>query len=245
MPRQAQVTAMAYKKRQRTATKFRANKRRKAYSSNDGILVSGTNPKNYVSFSGIGFPDRLRTNLVYSDSIVLDPSAGTPNPFFQVAINDPYDPQVAIGGGQATYFDQLAAIYSRYEVKGSKITAMFSRSTVSGAGGAGIGPYICGISCNDVGGLIVSDAGQLISTPNTTFKVVGAEGSTASVVATYSQKNTFPEEQVTRCTSSPIHKWIANIFASPQGVDVEFVMNVVFIVEYNIEFSDVRYIADT
>lgn len=38
-------------------------------------------------------------------------------------INGPYDPNVAIGGGSCTGWDELAAIYGKYRCLGAKLTA--------------------------------------------------------------------------------------------------------------------------
>ena len=64
-----------------------------------------------------GFPDRLTTNLVYTDTIILDPSAGTPCPNKTYTLNGCFDPDFSLGGTQPTYWDQLSLIYNRYKVK--------------------------------------------------------------------------------------------------------------------------------
>ena len=123
--------------------------------------IRGTNPENQTTFKGKGFPDRLTTNVVYSDSFILDPSAGTPTPYKTYLLTSGYDPDNAVGGGQPTYWDQLSTVYSRYKVNGAKITATFSKSsTIS----ANEGPYICGIECSDSTSLPTTNAGVLIST---------------------------------------------------------------------------------
>ena len=58
-----------FKKRKTTSRK------RTAYDKSN-YLLSGTNPQNTVVFRGIRFPDRLTTNVVYADSIVLDLVSG-------------------------------------------------------------------------------------------------------------------------------------------------------------------------
>lgn len=208
-------------------------------------MAVGTNPVNSVVYRGIGFPDKLQTNIVYSDSILLDPSASTICPFFSVAMNDCFDPQVSIGGGQPTYFDQLATIYGRYKVIGSKLTAVFSRQ--SGIT-AGAGPYISGITCSDQAGLVTTSAADLISVPNTTWKVVNDQDGSQSVAATYSARKTYPnmgDSLQARTNASPSVKWIGNIFSSPQGTDIETPINCVFIIEYCVVFDDLKYIVDT
>ena len=78
-----------FKKRKTTSRKSTA------YDKSN-YLLSGTNPQNTVVFRGIGFPDRLTTNVVYADSIVLDPSVGVVVPFVVYNLASLFDPQVAL-----------------------------------------------------------------------------------------------------------------------------------------------------
>jgi len=206
--------------------------------------VRGTNPQNSVVFRGIGFPDALTTNLVYSDSIILTPSVGTPLPRFTYRLTSLFDPQFSLGGAQPTYFDQLAAVYERYVVNGAKITVVFSRSSTTSTN---IGPYICGISCADNDSLPGLAASAQMSQPNTTFEVVSQDGGNKTVVATYSKSKTYgllEDNLQARVTSDPAVNWLANVWASPQGVDATTPINCVVIIEYNATFSGVKDIVD-
>ena len=177
------VWKRASKKSQPKNVKRTPIMRRNAYSPYPSIR--GTNPSNAITFKGKGFPDRLTTNLVYTDTIILDPSAGTPCPNKTYTLNGCFDPDFSLGGTQPTYWDQLSLIYSRYKVKGSKMTAIFSRSTtVLGD----VGPYICGIQCSDNSTIVSTNPQVLMSSPNTGFRVVNQEDGSVSVSATYSQR---------------------------------------------------------
>ena len=135
-------------------------------------------------------------------------------------------------------------MYSRYGVNGAKITATFSKSSTNAANE---GPYICGIECSDQTSLPTTNAGVLISLPNTSFRIVGREDGSRSVVATYSSKNVFPDfvdNLQARMTQNPVINWYAKGFASPQGVDVEKPINVVVIIEYNVTLGDVIGVVD-
>ena len=173
--------------------------------------IRGTNPQNQTTFKGKGFPDRLTTNVVYSDSFILDPSAVTPTPYKTYRLTSGFDPDNSLGGGQPTYWDQLATVYSRYRVNGAKITATFSKSSTITANE---GPYICGIECSDSTSLPTTNAGVLISLPNTTFRIVGQEDGSKSVVATYSANNTYPDFAdglQARMSANPTVNWYANV----------------------------------
>jgi len=181
---------------------------------------------------------------VYSDSLVLDPSAANPIPKFSYRLTSCFDPQFSLGGGQPTYFDQLAAVYERYVVNGAKITCIFSRASTTAAN---IGPYICGISCADNDTLPGTTASSQMSQPNTTFRVVSQDGGNQTVVATYSKAKTYgllEDNLQARVNSDPTINWLANVWVSPQGVDVEAPINVVVIIEYNVTFAGVKDIID-
>jgi len=206
--------------------------------------TQGTNPQNAVVFRGIGFPDRLTTNLVYTESIVLTPSAGSTCPFVVYKATSGYDPNNAIGGGQPTYFDQIATIYDRYVVNGCKMTAMFSLPSTEAAN---IGPYICGINQSDLTTLPSTNAGLLMSAPNTNFKVVTGQDGTQTVIATYSRHKVYPlnnDNLQARVNSDPAQNWYFKPFASPQGLTVTTAINVVIVMEFNATFSDLKQLVD-
>lgn len=200
--------------------------------------IQGTNPANVGVFRGIGFPDRLFVNLVYSDSFALAPSAGTITPYNTFVVNSIWDPQDALGGGQPTYYDQFAAIYKRYRVAGAKMTCTFAYSQNSTNG---IGPALVGMQSSDLATLPTTDAGTLISTPNTSYKLLVPGDSPQTVVSTYSQKNTYPGQD-SLCTSAfgsnPDRRWFTKVWASPQGQEVTMPINVVMMIEYTVELTD-------
>jgi len=197
----------------------------------------GNNPANSTVFRGIGFPDKLTTNLVYSQSLALTPTGLLPTPYTAYKASSLYDPEDALGGGQPTYFDQLATIYSRYMVNGCKMTAMFSLPTQTAAN---IGPYLCGIQCSDSNALPTTNSSILISSNNTTWKMVSQDDGTQTVVATYSPKNAFQffdDNLQARVNADPITNWFFKVFASPQGTAVTTPINVVIIMEFNATFT--------
>lgn len=234
----------------RQASRFKVSSRRKSKTSTrKGTYkpysnTRGTNPANLTVFRGIGFPDKLTTNLVYSESIILTPSVGTPTPFVTYKATSLFDPNEALGGGQPTYFDQLAGIYQRYKVNGCKMTCYFS---LTSGPTAGTGPYLVGIQASDSTLLPTNDVGVLISAPNTTFRVVNLEDGTKSVVQTYSPKNTFEffdDSLQARTNTNPLINWYLKPFASPQGTIVNVPINVVIIMEFNATFSTVQQVVD-
>jgi len=217
---------------------------KRAYSRSR-YMRTGTNPTNAVTFRGYGFPDMLTTNIVYGETLALDPSTATPIPFTVFDLASAFDPQKALGGGQPTYFDQLATVYRRYCVNGAKITATFSRGTTSTTN---VGPYLCGITLSDQqtlpGGGVY---GALATAPNTIACLVYIEDGSASVVATYSRKKTYPDSvdnTQARVDANPALGWFAKVFAAPQGTDVEVPITVFVTIEFNVTFSNLTQAAD-
>lgn len=212
--------------------------------SPNATAFGGSNPARALVFKGTGFPDRLTTNLVYTDSFILVPAVGTPMPFKTYRLNGVFDPDQALGGGQPQYYDQMALIYRRYCVNGAKVTAMYSRTSASTAG---VGPYICGITCSNASGLAATAAATQIQTPNTTYDVLAQDDGTRTIVATYSKKAQFPDvtDSVTSLNNTtPVTQWLANIFVSPQGVDAVAPVNVILKIEYNVTFSEILPLVD-
>jgi len=186
----------------------------------------------------------LTTNLLYAESFILDPSVSTPCPFQVYLINSVFDPNWAIGGGQPTYFDQLATVYDRYIVNGAKISATFSRSTATAAG---IGPYLCGIQMSDQATLPSTSPSQLMSSPNTIARLVSQEDGSTTVTQTYSRAKVYPDFTDAlnpRTTANPTIGWFAKVFATPQGINIDEPINCTIIVEFNVTFSDTKQVVD-
>lgn len=241
MARQIQAKAMKRKSRYKVKGSSVTRKGR-TFTPYNGLR--GTNPQHHVRFRGYGFPDRLTTNLVYSEDITLTPTAVQPTQGASYRLTSCFDPQNALGGGQPTYFDQLAAVYDRYKVEGSKITCLFSIPTTTVAG---VGPYICGITCSDVTTIPTADAGLLVAAPNTSYCVMVPEDGTTTTVATYSAKAVYPNQTdnlQARVNANPGVNWFANIFISPQGTVLTQPVNVLVIIEYNVTFSDIKNTVD-
>jgi len=76
--------------------------------------------------------------------------------------NGMYDPEVAAGGHQPLYFDQLSALYDHYVVQSCKIEVEFSGKTNE--------PVCVGVALDDDGSLAYTNLGALCEQPGTTFK---------------------------------------------------------------------------
>lgn len=133
--------------------------------------------------TGGGFPEKMITTLRYVETLTLTTTTGTTPGLKIFRLNSAYDPNYSDAGHQPLYYDQLAAIYSRYQVLGSKINAKFAVQSMTDAG-APNGPWLCGISANN-DGTFSSDANTLCEQNKTVFKrMTHAEGGPAAAELT-------------------------------------------------------------
>lgn len=204
----------------------------------------GTNPGVALVHRGIGFPDKFVTNLVYNQSIVLSNFASTATLHKSMRMNSCYDPDPSVGGGQPAYFDQLAAIYARYTVRGAKLTAKFGIPNTTTVGD---GPYIVGIQCGNSTSLPSTDVATLIASPNTGYAMVQAQGDSKQVTQNYSWRQLAQVQDMAlgaEVNNNPTYQWYANVFASPQGTYVAGSINVLITIEYNVEFDYLKPVVD-
>lgn len=207
---------------------------------------SGTNPQGLVIHRGIGLPDRFRTRLVWNESVSLTGFGTSIIQNYVVRMNGPFDPQQAIGGTQPTYYDQLATLYRRYFVRGSKITVRFGLPTTTAAGD---GPYVVGIQTGLNSSLPTSDVSVLVSAANCGHKLLTAGAGMISVTQTYSPRFVSPEGESdgaqSLSNSLPSREWFANVFASPQGTSTAGTVNAMITIEYLVDFFELQNVIDT
>lgn len=202
----------------------------------------GTNPQSLVIHRGIGLPDTFRTRLVWNDSIVLTGFGTGSVQRFTVRMNGPFDPQESLGGGQPNFYDQLAALYSRYYVRGSKITAKFALPNTTTAGD---GPYVVGIQCGSNASTLSTDVATLVSSPNTGHQLLATGTGITQVTQTYTPSLVDVQDGAQSITSGlPSREWFANVFASPQGSSTTGSVNVMITVEYLCDFFELKPIID-
>lgn len=205
----------------------------------------GTNPQSMLVHRGVGFPDRFRTKIVYTNSFILSGFSTVTTQKLSFRMNGPWDPLEALGGGQPTYWDQLASIYNRQTVVGSKATATFALTqTVTTSDG----PYIVGIQCGNSATLPTNDAANLTTAPNTGYQVISQGSEPKMVTSTYATKllTLIPGDDTVSSTTAavPSRQWFANVFASPQGASTAGTVNVVLTIEYICDFFENKSIVD-
>lgn len=120
-----------------------------------------------------GFPDRLSTKLIYGDVITLTvPAGGVQYNAFR--LNSLYDPDLTNVGHQPQWFDQLANVYGKYRVKGSKITVTFMTGQES-TSAATVGPWMVGITTSSSSVLNASSYQTLTEDANGVSTILGSK----------------------------------------------------------------------
>lgn len=86
----------------------------------------------HQSYGGAqGVADSVRTILTYSDMVAIMPGGVVGQYTFRG--NSCFDPDYTSGGHQPQYYDQLATLYTRYRVYGSRITVSAINEQVGSA----------------------------------------------------------------------------------------------------------------
>lgn len=111
-------------------------RRRRSKAQKKALAAPGNNPNSNSFFKGrvtanfgpnIGFPDRLKCRLKYSETITFSGSATPAAVVF--AVNSLFDPNFSGVGHQPSQFDVLTLIYLRYLVEGVEATIELSNTT--------------------------------------------------------------------------------------------------------------------
>lgn len=127
-------------------------------------------------------PTRYLGKMSYVDTIVLDPTlSGSASTLYRA--NDLNDPFFATGGHQPLGFDQMMALYSKFHVIGSKITARFAASdSTSNLSTAIVGVHTVSQPSNIV------DNTAVLEQPGTSWKLIQLGANIATCVNRYSVK---------------------------------------------------------
>jgi len=149
-----------------------------------------------------GFPEKIITTLRYNELLNISNSGSVSGKLYRM--NSLFDPNFTDVGHQPAYFDQYAAIYSKYRVISSRIKVTFSPGS-SDTEATADGPWCVGISANANGGF-ASNAQTLNEQSRTVSSILTRDVGTALAThqLTYQPKRDFgisPEED-TLCAST-------------------------------------------
>ena len=91
----------------------------------------------------------VTTKLVYTDTILLSSTGSVAFNTHTFRANSVFDPDWTGAGHQPTRFDQLAALYQRYEVLKSKIRVQFTTGQLQPTSTTvALGPWHVGVVCS-------------------------------------------------------------------------------------------------
>jgi len=177
-----------------------------------------TVPRN--SLSGGGFPEKLTTTLRYVERITLVIGGTTASKIFRM--NSPFDPNYTDSGHQPMYFDQLAAVYGRYQVTGATLKCEFSPIT-SDTELVSNGPWLVGIGANN-NGTFSSNVETKCEQNRTQYGHLTRDQATAltTLQMTYLPKrdlglNAMDDAQGAVVSTNPITTYWAEVWASNLG----------------------------
>ena len=89
--------------------------------------------------------------------------------YFHFRANGMYDPEVALGGHQPMYFDQMTALYDHFTVIGAKIKITVTRASINASDGLPV--YMC-LFVNDDTTVANSNITQVAEGYKTTIRMV-------------------------------------------------------------------------
>jgi len=129
--------------------------------------------------TGGGFPEKMITTLRYVETLTLTTGSTVASKIFR--LNSCFDPNYSDTGHQPLYYDQLQAIYGRYQVLGAKMTVQFTALTdATGSGATTEGPWLCGISANN-DGTFPTDTNTLCEQNKTVYQLLQRDDANSSV----------------------------------------------------------------
>jgi len=200
----------------------------------------GTNSQNFLVHRGIGFPDKYRTRLMYCESVTLGPFS--PQTLYKAfTLSSPYDPDPAIGGGQPTWFDQLASIYRTCNVVGAKLTARYGIPNNTAV--TNDGPYMIGLTTQaGASALTTTDAPTLATQPNTGHDLL-VDGETKTLTCTYAPRMLNADMVNQSSTSGTATPFYGLVWASPQLAATGSI-NIIVTIEFICDFFDIKPVVD-
>lgn len=214
-------------------------KRRRRVTTTDDKLARyvGTMPKLSVNRGIYGFPADLVTKIRYCDVYQLTSTSASiaKNSFRLNSINDPDQTGV---GHQPLYHDQLQALYDRYVVLGSKLTAQFAVVPSPIANAQPSGPITVGV-LGDSNANTSSLLSTLLENNNGKSKLLPADQS-VWLTMTYSPEKdlgvTENDDTVSaQFGSNPSEQWYATCFVcETNGGSTAVTVEVKVMIEYTI-----------
>lgn len=237
--------AMIYKSKRSYKPKQAKKPRTKSTSKSREGRITKLNPRRGIT----GFPQELRTTLRYSDVVVLTSTVGSVSTY-SFRLNSLYDPDFTGTGHQPYYFDQFAALYQRYCVKGAKITAKFSHIVNAINVTQPSGPTVVGITTDDDGAIATTITTAMEETNTTSDFLNNALGgnNVKTLSKTYSPMTDLGLSEtndsiVSAVNANPTRPWFANVWMAEAGLASPTSVAVKIEIVFDAVFSEIRNIA--
>lgn len=223
--------------KKKTQYKAKATPYKKRTASNRLGRVTG------LTRNDFGFPDRLSTKLVYGDGIRVNLVSGATN-YWTFRLNSLFDPDYTGAGHQPQWFDQMAAVYRNYRVKGAKITVDFMPEVTDVPGNTQYGPYLVGITTSNQSSLSASSIASLTEDANGESKVIAPKESGRNFCTL---SNTFSPlrdlgldpmdgDLIASTSSNPNQAFYAHIWGSDMATNVSSAIRCRVKIEFQCEF---------
>lgn len=190
-----------------------------------------------------GFPDKLKTKLLYCDVITMSSALGAVADWVY-RMNSLYDPDYTSTGHQPQWYDQLSAVYDHYRVLGSKITARIVPTKTVDTEANDSGPFIVGVTGSQSAVLSASSYPTLLEDGSSNNDIiVDKQGSKncATVSTTYTpfrDLGTDPYDDTVSAgtTGSPSKQFYAHIWCKDMDTTASTRVVVQVQIEYTCEF---------
>jgi len=172
---------------------------------------------------------------------------GVPTSDWRFRGDDLYDPDYTGSGHQPTYFDQLMAMYNRFQVLGSRIRAMVTPTSTSSAPVPAVN--FCITPNDDNGALSWTDARQL---PYARSRLVtAANGATLMNQADSAQIHGVPQmivglsSYVGTSSSSPSDPWYWHVVTETPDAATNITGFLSVVIEYDVVFFDRKLVTSS
>lgn len=183
-------------------------------------------------------PDRLFVKLKYQERISLSNTTGALSSYL-FSGNSIYDPNHTGTGAQPAGFDQWAAFYNRYTVRGSKMSVQFANVQTTNAAAAVENVLV---AVNDTTGYTDLDAAsanpymrRTLYTPTNGFPVLKSFMSTKKIVG---QRMVDDDTYGSAVTTSPVDQWYWQILSLPVDRLSSLTQYAYVTIVYYVEFHD-------
>jgi len=200
----------------------------------------GNSMRFQLSRSDYGFPDKFVTRLKYCESINLTAAASMTNTTFR--LNSIFDPNLSGVGHLPVYYDQLASLYGRYRVLGSKITVTFSVISPPSLTAVNYTPTVCGIICSNSNSLAALAVDTLMEQNDGDVKVLRDKSADGQVVCTQTfspnrdlGNGAVDDTNAAPFGSNPTSVYYAHVFKndsySPANTSIQAFVKIEYLVE--------------